>query len=128
MFTIRIKILTAFLFTTNLLMVLLKRKRARDLYSEAYIVTALYKDVYIDEWKKATIKSATEFLAKALKIGGMGQKTCPFIDTITYHKINKKKLICIQEKVNGKQVLNTMTIHKIKFEQESQTQALPMIP
>ena len=105
MFTIRIKILTAFLFTTEniyLLMVLLKRKRARDLYSEAYVMTALYKDVYSDEWKKATIKSATEFLAKALKIGGMGQKTCPFIDTITYHKINRKKLICIQEKVNWK--------------------------
>ena len=67
-------------------------------------MTALYEDVYSDEWKKATIKSATEFLAKALKIGGMGQKTCPFIDTITYHKINRKKLICILEKVNGKTI------------------------
>ena len=37
-------------------------------------MTALYKDVYSDEWKKATIKSATEFLAKALEIGGMGGK------------------------------------------------------
>ena len=48
MFTIRIKILTAFLFTTEniyLLMVLLKRKRARDLYSEAYVMNALYEDV-----------------------------------------------------------------------------------
>ena len=105
MFTIRIIILTAFLFTTEniyLLMVLLKRKRARDLYSEAYVMTALYEDVYSDEWKKSPIKSATEFLAKALKIGGMGQKTCPFIETITYHKINKKKLTRIQEKVNWK--------------------------
>ena len=65
-------------------------------------MTALYEDVYSDEWKKATIKSATEFLAKALKIGGTRQKTFPFIGTITYCKINKEKLIRIQEKVNWK--------------------------
>ena len=41
-------------------------------------MTALYEDVYSDEWKKAPIKSATEFLAKALKIGGMGQKNMSF--------------------------------------------------
>ena len=78
MFTIRIKILTAFPFTTEniyLLMVLLKRKRARDLYSEAYVMTALYKDVYSDEWKKAICYG---FFSKGSKNWWHGAKNMSF--------------------------------------------------